>query len=224
MQTNSADTINDILRGVMERGGFGSALALDKPSAGKTGTINSNMAVWFDGYTPALATASMIAGANGEGHWVTLNGQTIGGQYVASAHGSTNAGPMWADAMRAIQDDLPDLDFVKPIKTQESRDLSIVPNVVGMTPADAQATLQRLGFVANVVSGQFNSDLPVGLVALTSPAAGSTVYDGSTISLYISGGPAPATTGPPGGGGGGGPPTFGPSPTATSSPCHGRHC
>ena len=67
MQESTADTINDILRGVMQPGGFGSALALDKPSAGKTGTINSNMAVWFNGYTPTLATAAMIAGANSVG-------------------------------------------------------------------------------------------------------------------------------------------------------------
>ena len=68
--------INDILQGVMEPGGFGQALALDKQSAGKTGTINGNMAVWFDGYTPALATAAMVAGANQQGHRVTLNGQS----------------------------------------------------------------------------------------------------------------------------------------------------
>ena len=75
MQEKTADTVNDILRGVMQPGGFGQALALNKPSAGKTGTINSNMAVWFNGYTPALATAAMIAGANQQGHWITLNGQ-----------------------------------------------------------------------------------------------------------------------------------------------------
>ena len=39
MQESTADTINDILRGVMAPGGFGQALVLDKPSAGKTGTI-----------------------------------------------------------------------------------------------------------------------------------------------------------------------------------------
>jgi membrane peptidoglycan carboxypeptidase len=212
MQTNTADTINDILRGVMAPGGFGSALTLDKPSAGKTGTISENMAVWFDGYTPALATVSMIAGANSEGHWVTLNGQTIGGQYVATAHGSTNAGPMWADAMRAIQDLLPDVDFVKPIKTQQSPDLSIVPNVVGMTVRDARTTLEGLGFAVDVV-GQVYSDLQKGLVAQTSPEAGSTMYNGSTISLYTSTGPTA-----PGNGNG-------PSPTGTTTgpPGHGHH-
>jgi len=211
MQQNTADTINDILRGVMQGRGFGAGLALDKPSAGKTGTINSNMAVWFDGYTPALATVSMIAGANQEGHWVTLNGQTVGGRYVGTAHGSTTAGPMWADAMRAIQDLLPDEDFVPPIKTQAAPDLTIVPNVVGMSLKDARSTLAGLGF-AVVVVGKTPSDLPAGLVAQISPEAGSTMYNGSTISLYTSTGPAtappPAPAGSPvaqpspGGGGG----------------------
>ena len=68
IQESAADTINAILKGIMQPGGFGQALALDKPSAGKTGTIDSNKAVWFDGYTPALATASMVAGANSSGH------------------------------------------------------------------------------------------------------------------------------------------------------------
>jgi membrane peptidoglycan carboxypeptidase len=201
MQENTADTVNDILRGVMEPGGFGSALALDKPAAGKTGTISENMAVWFDGYTPALATASMIAGANEEGHWVTLNGQTIGGRYIATAHGSTNAGPMWADAMRAIQGLLPDEDFVAPIKTQQSPDLTIVPNVVGMSVRDARTTLEGLGFAVDVV-GKVFSDLPRGLVAQISPDVGSTMYDGSTISLYTSTGPSGS---PPDNGGGGEP-------------------
>ncbi|MGY2877132.1 membrane peptidoglycan carboxypeptidase [Marmoricola sp. URHA0025 HA25] len=209
MQQNTADTINDILKGVMAPGGFGAALVLDKPSAGKTGTRSENKAVWFDGYTPALATASMIAGANQEGQPITLNGQTVGGSYIASAHGSTTAGPMWADAMRAIQDLLPDLDFVQPIKTQGSPDLSIVPNVVGMTAQDARTTLEGLGFIVNL-AGQVPSALEPGLVAQTSPEAGSTMYNGSTISLYVSAGPgAPVTTAPPAPGG---TPTSGTSP------------
>ncbi len=67
MSKYTADTVNDILRGVME-GGFGSALQIGKPSAGKTGTIQDNKAVWFDGYTPSLATVAMVAGANSQRH------------------------------------------------------------------------------------------------------------------------------------------------------------
>ncbi|HET9501384.1 MAG TPA: transglycosylase domain-containing protein, partial [Marmoricola sp.] len=147
MEQNTADTVNDILRGVMEPGGFGQALALDKPSAGKTGTINGNMAVWFCGYTPSVATAAMVAGANQQGHWVTLNGQTLNGDYVNSAFGSTVAGPMWAAAMHAVQDTMPNLDFVRPTRVeQDNQGGIIVPNVIGMTVTDATAVLEDAGF------------------------------------------------------------------------------
>ena len=63
----------------------------------KTGTNDNNMSVWYMGYTPNLATASMIAGANRLGHWVTLNGQLLAGTYVPTAHGSTHR---WADVVR----------------------------------------------------------------------------------------------------------------------------
>ncbi|MBO9522625.1 MAG: penicillin-binding protein [Nocardioidaceae bacterium] len=201
MQQNTADTVNDILRGVMRPGGFGSALALDKPSAGKTGTINENMAVWFDGYTPAIATAAMVAGANQEGHWITLNGQTVGGQYVATAHGSTTAGPMWADMMKAIQDELPNLDFVKPFKVESTQQVSIVPNVAGMTSDDARATLENLGFTVRF-GGRVASQIPRGLVAASNPPAGSSMVSGSTVTLYLSSGPGSltqSTPNPPGG-------------------------
>ena len=114
MKQDTADTINDILHGVMEPGGFGQALNIDKESAGKTGTIQNNKAVWFDGYTPELATAAMIAGANSTGTPITLNGQSVGGRYIDVAHGSTVAGPMWALAMRRVQDLIPGDDVHAP--------------------------------------------------------------------------------------------------------------
>ena len=116
LRTRVADGVNAVLRGVQEPGGFGhsAGIALDQPSAGKTGTIDQNMAVWFVGYTPDLAAAAMIAGANYEGHWVTLNGQVVGGERISEAFGSTEAGPIWGDAMKAVQQSLPDRDFVSP--------------------------------------------------------------------------------------------------------------
>lgn len=126
MKQDTADTINDILHGVMKPGGFGQLLNIDKESAGKTGTIQNNAAVWFDGYTPAVATAAMIAGANSLGHPITLNGQSVGGRYIDVAHGSTVAGPMWAIAMRGIQDDIPDATFTPPIHPEPH---PVVPKV-----------------------------------------------------------------------------------------------
>ena len=114
LQESTADTINDILKGLMTHG-FGTGLQLSgRESAGKTGTTNSNYTVWFDGYTPALATAAVVAGANQQGTPMSLNNQVLAGRYVPSAHGSTTAGPMWADAMRPIADLLPDETFAPP--------------------------------------------------------------------------------------------------------------
>ena len=111
----TADAVNDILRGVMEPGGFGQNIAIDKPSAGKTGTNNSNMAgVVRRLHARQLATAAMVAGANEFGEWVTLNGQTVGGSYISSAFGSTVAGPIWGEAMAASSAKLPYEDFQAP--------------------------------------------------------------------------------------------------------------
>jgi membrane peptidoglycan carboxypeptidase len=111
-----ADAVNEVLRGVQEPGGFGhgAGIALNQPSAGKTGTIDQNRTVWFIGYTPDMAAAAMIAGANRKGHWVTLNGQVVGGELITEAFGSTEAGPIWGDAMKVVQKWLPDRDFVSP--------------------------------------------------------------------------------------------------------------
>ena len=116
LSTDTADRIADIMRGVME-GGFGSALQFGKPSAGKTGTTDDNKAVWFDGFTPQIGTAAMVAGANQNGTPITLNGQTVGGSYIYEAHGSTIAGPIWGDAMKGIAQYLKGEDFVRPTTT-----------------------------------------------------------------------------------------------------------
>jgi membrane peptidoglycan carboxypeptidase len=207
-----ADAVNDILRGVQERGGFGhnAGLALDQPSAGKTGTINSNMAVWFVGYTPNLATASMIAGANREGHWVTLNGQVVGGSRIDRAAGSTNAGPMWGDAMKRIQRWLPDRNFVAPDPRVIKGKQVVVPDVRGDSPDVAARKLRRIGLLP-YVGRMVDSAQPRGTVAATTPRPGSQVGSGRTVTLLISDGtpyvPPPRPKDPkpdPGGSSGGG--------------------
>ena len=47
----------------------------------------------------------------GLGHGITLNGQTVGGAYISEAFGSTQAGPIWGDAMKAIAQYLPDSEL-----------------------------------------------------------------------------------------------------------------
>ncbi|MET0952869.1 MAG: transglycosylase domain-containing protein [Aeromicrobium sp.] len=122
---DQAAQINDILRGVQEPGGFGysNGTGLKIPSAAKTGTAQDNQSVWYNGYTPELATASMIAGVKKNGSPRSLAGVKIRGAFLDfnAVGGSSLAGPMWAKAMQKIQDQLAPVNFDAPPKRQPSR-------------------------------------------------------------------------------------------------------
>ena len=184
----TADAVNDVLRGVMEPGGFGQNIAPSVPSAGKTGTNNSNMAVWFVGYTPQVATAAMVAGANSLGNWVTLNGQTVGGTPIGEAFGSTVAGPIWGEAMAAV--DLEYEDFQAPAGDEIAGVLTSVPDVSGMSVKEAQSTLEAAGF-ETTLAGYSNSSIAKDTVVFTAPAAGEQLGSGDTVGLYQSTGYVP---------------------------------
>ncbi len=122
-----ADTVNDILKGVLEPGGFGQYITVDQEDAGKTGTTQDGKAVWFVGYTPNLATSAMIAGANSEGEPISLEGLTVGGDTIYSASGSGIAGPMWGQAMGVVQQWLDDALFTPPDLTALLGEAGVVP-------------------------------------------------------------------------------------------------
>jgi membrane peptidoglycan carboxypeptidase len=189
LRADVADAINDILKGVQTGNGFGASagLALNQESAGKTGTINDNMAVWFDGYTPNLATSAMIAGANAQGHHVTLNGQNVGGVYIAGAHGSTTAGPVWGDAMKAVERYLPDETFHRPDPTTIKGQTVTVPSVYGQSPDQAARVLRAAGF-SPVIGPTVDSGNATGTVAYLSPSSGSQAPTGNTVTIYVSDG------------------------------------
>jgi membrane peptidoglycan carboxypeptidase len=161
--------------------------------------------VWFVGYTPTLATAAMVAGANEFGEWVSLNGQTVGGSYISSAFGSTVAGPLWGDAMAAASAKLPYEDFQAPPGDEIAGVLSTVPDVAGQSVEAATAALQAAGFTV-ADGGQVNSETGAGLVASTSPEGGAQLSSGDTVTLYTSTGyvPPPPSADNSGNGGGNG--------------------
>ncbi len=62
MSKDVADGMNKLLASVMTKGTGARARTSDgRPQAGKTGTIDSNEAVWFAGYTPEIAGVAMIS-------------------------------------------------------------------------------------------------------------------------------------------------------------------
>ena len=80
-----------------------------------------------------------------------------------------------------------------------------VPQVYGLSLAQAQATLSGVGLNSNPM--EVEGDEPAGTALATEPAVGATLEPGSTVTLYFSAGPPPVTTSSPA-----------PSPDATAEP------
>jgi membrane peptidoglycan carboxypeptidase len=124
--------MNSLLSSVMTRGtGTRVATADRRPQAGKTGTINSNAAVWFAGYTPQVAGVAMISIDNQrqpfdrsaagyrynglKGYYVPSTGRALEGS------GSGDAGQeIWKPAMETYLDGVPATGFAPPPYSQVS--------------------------------------------------------------------------------------------------------
>lgn len=68
-----------------------------------------------------------------------------------------------------------------------------VPDLSGMTQADAQAALADAGLVLGTVSTESSTSVTAGLVIRQDPAAGTKVADGAAVSIVVSSGsPSPS--------------------------------
>jgi membrane peptidoglycan carboxypeptidase len=197
-----ADAVNDVLRGVVEPGGFADAEHPGQPAAGKTGTTSSNRAVWFVGYTPNLAGAATVAGMNSAGQPLSLSQVTIRGSYGIETSGSGTAGPIWGTAFKQIAPFLNDAQFVTPDSSTVRGVLTTVPSVSGMSVDSATSALEDAGFSVSV-SSPVASSVSQGLVAYTSPGSGAQLGSGNTVTIYPSTGTPPKPPRNNGGGGGG---------------------
>jgi hypothetical protein len=139
----------------------------------------------------------MIAGANREGHPITLNGQTVHGSYISEACGSCTAAPMWGDAMRDIVQWLPSSSFHAPDPQIIEGQSVEIPSVYGLSASSASRILSKLGFNVLIADTTVPSSAPYGTVAYTSPSGEG--VSGQVVYLYLSNGEAP----PPDNGGGG---------------------
>jgi serine/threonine-protein kinase len=78
-------------------------------------------------------------------------------------------------------------------QTSPSPEASPVPNVVGMTRADALATLQQAGYSA-VMTEQASATVPAGQVISQTPQAGVLAQQGTSVTLGVSTGTSPSPT------------------------------
>ena len=129
----------------------------------------------------------MVAGANSRGTPITLNFQTVGGVNAGRAFGSTVAGPLWGDSMKAIARWLPDEDFVRPGAAPVPKGSQVVPSTIDMSIGQAVSTLSAAGFTP-VVGSVIDSRRAPGVIAGQSPDGGTAALPGSAITVYPSNG------------------------------------
>jgi len=101
VSAENAYIITNMLTGVMEPGGTGSALRqkVGRISAGKTGTTEKKNDAWFVGYTPQLCCAVWVGYDQGK---------------AANLYGGSAAGPIWASFIHDASAKLPEKDFNQP--------------------------------------------------------------------------------------------------------------
>ncbi|HSR25856.1 MAG TPA: transglycosylase domain-containing protein, partial [Candidatus Eisenbacteria bacterium] len=208
MDQKIADGVTALLRGVIDgniRGRTGAHLSLGRPAAGKTGTTDSRISVWFIGYTPDLATAVWAGNPSPPPGGYPLVDRTIGGTFYHNVCGGCLPGPIWKDTMLGALAGVPVSDFTPPPSDVIGGSTIRVPSVTGMSVSQATSVLQAAGLQVDVSGQQVPSiNAPQGTVASTSPGEGSAVFPGQKVTIYVSSGqppvqaPPPPPTSPPG--------------------------
>jgi len=108
MSETTADTVNTLLKGVVEDGTGTQAGLGSRASAGKTGTTDERYAAWFVGYTPNLAGAVWVGDPKHDRQMVDI---TIGGVPYDKVFGGAVPGPIWRDMMSGALDGKPAHEF-----------------------------------------------------------------------------------------------------------------
>jgi membrane peptidoglycan carboxypeptidase len=102
-----ADTVTQVLQGVINNGTGYAAQALGRDAAGKTGTTDDNQSAWFTGYTPQLATTVGLFAQQGDAQRISLG--TAAG--ISRVNGGSYPTQIWTDYMQQALADLPDVSF-----------------------------------------------------------------------------------------------------------------
>jgi membrane peptidoglycan carboxypeptidase len=207
-----ADGVTAILESVMTAG-TGRDMAFNHQTAGKTGTTQGHVNVWFCGYTPQLAAAAWVGDPTGSANeklW-SMRSVTIGGHHYAPAFGLNLPGPIWRQVMEAMEANLPFVRFNQPDPSVIRGFTIKVPDLEGMTLTEADKALQVVGLQGQPMPTSIPSaTVPKGKVAATTPKAGSSVSSGGTVKIYISSGAPPPSATPT--------PSSTPTPSTTPSP------
>jgi len=201
--------VNKILKSVVDKGtGKRAKVFGEGDIAGKTGTINSNEAVWFAGYTPEIAGVAMISIDNTKSPFVKskklrkkgdsfrrggVKGYRVPstGEYLEGS-GSGDAGQeIWKPVMSEYLKRVPNTSFKAPPRKIEIGEQVTVPSLFGLGLSDAIRKLEDEGFSVET-SYVYNDTEPFGAFLGWSPSPGETVAKFGTVYLLRSRGRDPA--------------------------------
>ena len=162
MDKSVADGVNKMLKSVVNNGtGRPARVFGEGDIAGKTGTINSNEAVWFAGYTPEIAGVAMISIDNTMEPFskaLRRKGKDYRSRGVRnytvpstdaflSGTGSGDAGEeIWKPVMTEYLKRVPNTSFQDPPSEIEIGKQVPVPSLAGLGLLAAQRKLEAAGF------------------------------------------------------------------------------
>ncbi|NTW39252.1 MAG: PASTA domain-containing protein [Cellulomonadaceae bacterium] len=184
-----ADVTYAMTQVVESRGATGTtAQEVGYPVAGKTGTSNDNRSAWFVGFTPQLTTAVALYQVSADG--TTEEIAPFAG-YDEITGGSVPIN-LWTDYMTKAMAGRDRVEFPAraDVGTSNVPPIVTIPNVVGMSEAEATAALSAVGFAVDVQHAN-DPNVAEGLVSSTNPSGEA--EKGSTVSIVVSDGPGTAT-------------------------------
>jgi membrane peptidoglycan carboxypeptidase len=202
MEPEVADGVSKILKAVIDNGtGQRAKVHNGYDQAGKTGTIDSNEAVWFAGYTPEIAGVAMISIDNTKKpfrkHQPGFRRHGVEGYRVPSTgiylegSGSGDAGAkIWKPVMTDYLKKVPNTSFKAPSRNIQIGKQVRVPSLFGLNIPAATKKLEAAGFT--VERRSIYSSSTVGTFLGWSTGGGALLPASSTVYANISAGRDPA--------------------------------
>jgi membrane peptidoglycan carboxypeptidase len=177
-----AHTAAYALAGVMGATGAAANTNDGIPLIGKTGTTDKAKDTWFVGSSTEVTTAIWVGSSSGE-DIRQRNTRLPNGQLMSTARFA-----VWKPFMQAVNAVYKGSAFPGPASELTRTPTVQVPDVSGMSPADAQSAIEGAG-LSFVQGGERSSSVPAGQVAGSDPGAGANAARGSTVTVFVSSGP-----------------------------------
>jgi membrane peptidoglycan carboxypeptidase len=178
-----AHTAAYALAGVMGATGAAANTGDGTPLIGKTGTTDRAKDTWFVGSSTEVTTAIWVGSSSGQ-EIRQRNTKLPSGQLMSTARFA-----VWKPFMQAVNAVYKGSAFPGPAADLTRTPTVQVPDVAGMSPADAQSAIEGAGLGFAQGGTRASSSVPAGQVIGSDPGAGANAARGSTVTVSISSGP-----------------------------------